>query len=133
MADTKKLIADTIRILREEQGKLVKAIMALEEIYGGHEQVELFAIKGISEGQVSHVEAAEKVLKNAGEPLKTAEIYNRMIQSGFNFTIKKPGQAKASLYTTMVRKKDSSGKLVFRKIGPGTFALVEWDTQKKAP
>jgi len=63
------------------------------------------------------IQAAEALLLEAREPLRTAEIAKRLIAGGF--PAKDPARLKTSLFTSMTRK-----HATFRKAGPGLWTLV---------
>lgn len=60
-------------------------------------------------------QAATMLLREAGEPLHVNEIYNRLMEGGFNFTGHNPT---ISIAVSLNR----NGR--FRKVAPGTFDLV---------
>ena len=60
-------------------------------------------------------QATTMLLREAGEPLHVNEIYNRLLEGGFNFTGHNPT---ISIAVSLNR----NGR--FRKVAPGTFELV---------
>ena len=60
-------------------------------------------------------QATTMLLREAGEPLHVNEIYNRLLEGGFNFTGHNPT---ISIAVSLNRKRR------FRKVAPGTFDLV---------
>jgi HB1, ASXL, restriction endonuclease HTH domain len=65
--------------------------------------------------------AATMLLREAGEPLHVNEIYNRLVEGGFNFTGHNPT---ISIAVSLNR----NGR--FRKVAPGTFDLVMRDASQ---
>jgi hypothetical protein len=63
-------------------------------------------------------QATTVLLREAGEPLHVNEIYNRLLEGGFNFTGNNPT---ISIAVSLNR----NGR--FRKVAPGTFDLVMRD------
>ncbi len=70
-----------------------------------------------STGGITQAKAAESILREAGKPLRAAEIAQRVINSGFEGSDLK--KLKISLFTTMTRQKH-----VFEKAGPGLWTLA---------
>lgn len=66
-------------------------------------------------------QAATMLLREAGEPLHVNEIYNRLLEGGFNFTGHNPT---ISIAVSLNR----NGR--FRKVAPGTFDLVMRDASQ---
>jgi hypothetical protein len=66
-------------------------------------------------------QAATMLLREAGEPLHVNEIYNRLVEGGFNFTGHNPT---ISIAVSLNR----NGR--FRKVAPGTFDLVMRDASQ---
>lgn len=72
-------------------------------------------------------EAAQTVLKEAGKPMHARDIYRQIVEKGLcSFGAQDP----VSIVSQSLRKKSigargSSGN-VFKRIGPGTYALAEW-------
>jgi hypothetical protein len=66
-------------------------------------------------------QATTMLLREAGEPLHVNEIYNRLIEGGFNFTGHNPT---ISIAVSLNR----NGR--FRKVAPGTFDLVMRDASQ---
>ena len=67
---------------------------------------------------MKQVEAAESVLRESPEPLRTREIAERLMNGGF--PAKDIARLKTSIFTTMTRKTD-----VFEKAGAGLWKLKE--------
>jgi HB1, ASXL, restriction endonuclease HTH domain len=65
--------------------------------------------------------ATTMLLREAGEPLHVNEIYNRLLEGGFNFTGHNPT---ISIAVSLNR----NGR--FRKVAPGTFDLVMRDASQ---
>ncbi len=65
---------------------------------------------------MTQADAAETVLREAGKPLRTAAIVQRMAEGGFPMA--DPKRLKMSIFTTMSRKKDR-----FRKASKGIWKL----------
>ncbi|HWT03456.1 MAG TPA: hypothetical protein VN256_24615 [Pyrinomonadaceae bacterium] len=68
-------------------------------------------------------QATTMILREAGEPLHVNEIYNRLVEGGFNFTGHNPT---ISIAVSLNR----NGR--FRKVAPGTFDLVMRDASSQA-
>jgi hypothetical protein len=66
-------------------------------------------------------QATTMLLREAGEPLHVNEIYNRLLEGGFNFTGHNPT---ISIAVSLNR----NGR--FRKVAPGTFDLVMRDASQ---
>jgi len=66
-------------------------------------------------------QATTMILREAGEPLHVNEIYNRLLEGGFNFTGHNPT---ISIAVSLNR----NGR--FRKVAPGTFDLVMRDASQ---
>jgi hypothetical protein len=66
-------------------------------------------------------QATTMLLREAGEPLHVNEIYNRLVEGGFNFTGHNPT---ISIAVSLNR----NGR--FRKVAPGTFDLVMRDASQ---
>ncbi|MBC7911394.1 MAG: hypothetical protein H7Y30_12885 [Pyrinomonadaceae bacterium] len=66
-------------------------------------------------------QAATMLLREANEPLHVNEIYNRLLEGGFNFTGQNPT---ISIAVSLNR----NGR--FRKVAPGTFDLVMRDASQ---
>lgn len=66
-------------------------------------------------------QATTMILREAGEPLHVNEIYNRLVEGGFNFTGHNPT---ISIAVSLNR----NGR--FRKVAPGTFDLVMRDASQ---
>lgn len=66
-------------------------------------------------------QAATMLLRESGEPLHVNEIYNRLLEGGFNFTGHNPT---ISIAVSLNR----NGR--FRKVAPGTFDLVMRDASQ---
>lgn len=66
-------------------------------------------------------QAATMLLRESGEPLHVNEIYNRLVEGGFNFTGHNPT---ISIAVSLNR----NGR--FRKVAPGTFDLVMRDASQ---
>ena len=66
-------------------------------------------------------QAATMLLREAGEPLHVNELYNRLVEGGFNFTGHNPT---ISIAVSLNR----NGR--FRKVAPGTFDLVMRDASQ---
>lgn len=63
-------------------------------------------------------EAAEKVLREKGEPMRTADITTALEKRGFG---KNLANLQNAVFTALARKED-----IFRKIEKGVWSLVEW-------
>ena len=66
-------------------------------------------------------QATTMLLREAGEPLHVNEIYNRLLEGGFNFTGHNPTISSAVSLNRNGR---------FRKVAPGTFDLVMRDASQ---
>lgn len=73
--------------------------------------------KAVRFAKIHQIKAVETILREAGEPLRTAEIVSRMKAGGFPG--KDPARVKMSIFTSMTRKID-----IFKKTGPGMWSLV---------
>lgn len=81
--------------------------------------------------QMTQTEAAAEVLRGAGRPLSTGDIVNWMIRLGFYpaDNIRDLKQFNNSVFSAMSRKAEKGE--VFRKVAPGTWGLLEWETERK--
>lgn len=73
-------------------------------------------------------EAAETVLRDAGEPMHVRDIHRNIVHKGlFEFKAKDPiSVLSRTLRKNAVSTKASSGQAIFTKMDQGTYGLTEW-------
>jgi hypothetical protein len=81
------------------------------------------ATAGTKEKKLSALDAAEKVLKEAGQPMGCQELIGAMAAEGY-WSSPSGKTPDATLYSAIVREITTKGEASrFRKAGPGRFAL----------
>lgn len=68
-------------------------------------------------------DAAEIVLRERGEPMKTSEIVEALQAGGYGENL---SNIRNAVYTALDRKKET-----FRRDAPGTWALAEWEDRQE--
>lgn len=106
LQDEKKAVFSARNSARSQQLPVVKAGIEVKS--------DRFADRTISY-------AATLLLREAGEPLHVNQLYNRLLEGGFNFTGHNPT---ISIAVSLNR----NGR--FRKVAPGTFDLVMRDASQ---
>ena len=72
------------------------------------------------------VEAVQTVLKEAGRPMSTQEIYDEILKQGlYTFNAKNPKGVMSQAIRERSDAKTNPKVLMFKAIGQGTYALID--------
>ena len=119
--ETEKLLRQTLAQLELERRRIDKAIASIRELLNEPKQTQLpeLVVPASTGSELKVIPRAIQIIRQEGRPMKTRELYDRLIADGVGIT------GVNSLYASLMREPR------LRRCAPGTWDILRSNDQEE--